>query len=62
MNGRFGDPERGVGWTRWSDLARDLSAQALASGQSEAVVVSEIEGSWEPKASPLDWADLLGKL
>ena len=37
----------GVGYTYWSGgLLGDLSARALASGQSEAVVFEEVE--WEP--------------
>lgn len=59
MNAGWGDRERGVGWCPWSHLARDLSAVALRSGQSEAVVFTEVEGDWTPRAEPLDWRSIL---
>lgn len=59
MGAGWGDRERGVGWCPWSALARDLTAAALGSGVSEAVVFTEIGGSWAPKYRPLDWADVL---
>lgn len=44
----------GTGYTRWSSLARDLSADALARGVSEACVVAEVDG-WQPKVK--SWLD-----
>jgi hypothetical protein len=46
----------GVGYTRWTSLAKDLSESALAGGSSEACVVAEVDG-WQPKVK--SWADAL---
>ena len=55
VNARWGLQPGGIGYTSWSDLARDLSDSALDSGRSEACVVTDLNG-WQPKV--LDWRGL----
>jgi hypothetical protein len=59
MGANWGDPERGVAWCPWTAMARELSARAIASGQSEAVVFTEVDAAWEPKVIDLDWTTVL---
>lgn len=43
---------RGYGYCRWTDFARDLSTSALASGASEAVVITELDWSTPKPPDP----------
>lgn len=44
----------GVGYTRWSAFAADLTSKALDNGTAEACVVAELDG-WQPKVK--SWYD-----
>lgn len=45
-----------IGWTRWSAMSRDLTGTALDRGESEACVISEVDG-WAPKVR--SWLEVL---
>jgi hypothetical protein len=71
-NARWGKQPGGIAWTKWSDLADgSLSARALQSGRSEAVVLIEVEGGEVRRPTwlevldgptpdrPANWSDVL---
>lgn len=58
MNAGWGDGRTGSAVCAWSDLARDVfTSRRMSDGTSEAVVVTELDGDWRPKARLVDWAD-----
>lgn len=61
-NASWGSQPGGYAYTKLSVYLRELSAAMLANGRSEAIVYTEVEGDWHPKARPIDWPDVLKRI
>lgn len=61
-NARWGAQPGGFAYTRLSVYIRELSASMLANARSEAIVYTEVEGDWHPRANPADWAGLFMRI